>query len=301
MNKKYNTEIFIEKCKVIHNNKYDYSKTIYNKINEKILIICKKHGIFQQSASMHLRGQGCPMCANKNINTEKFIEKSLSVHGNIYSYDKTVYISAKNKILITCKKHGDFYQTPDAHIRGQGCPKCSGFGLDKEEIISLFDKIHNYHFNYNDIDYTNPKTKLKIKCPTHGFFYQTRTNHLQGKGCPKCRNQISKPEIELQDFIKSLNLKIETNKRNIIKPYELDIYIPELNRAVEFNGEYWHYHKDNFIAGKHAFKSNLCRKKGIKLLYIREDLWLKDKEKMKNIIIKFLNNEKTKRNCYKPN
>lgn len=73
----------------------------------------------------------------------------------------------------------------------------------------------------------------------------------------------------------------------VIKRKEIDIYIPELNKAIEFNGEWWHYGR-NFIPGKHALKSNLCREKGIKLLHIREDLWIKDKEKMKNIIKEFL-------------
>ena len=121
------------------------------------------------------------------------------------------------------------------------------------------------------------------------FFEQTPKAHLYEKqGCPKCINIILKPEIELADFIKSLNYKILTSKRNIIKPYELDIYIPILNKAIEFNGTYWHYSKKHFIPGKHSNKSNLCREKGIKLLHIREDLWNRDKEKMKQIIQKFL-------------
>ena len=124
------------------------------------------------------------------------------------------------------------------------------------------------------------------------FFEQTPKAHLYEKqGCPKCINIISKPEIELADFIKSLNYKILTSKRNIIKPYELDIYIPSLNKAIEFNGNWWHYNHSNPNCkhkGYHAQKSNLCRKKGIQLLHIREDLWIKNPEKMKQVIQKFL-------------
>ena len=117
---------------------------------------------------------------------------------------------------------------------------------------------------------------------------QKANNHLNGKGCPKCKYIISKPEIEIQEYIKNLGFEILTNNRNIIKPKELDIYIPELKKAIEFNGEYWHYSKKHFIPGEHGLKSNLCRKKGIKLLHIRENLWIKNKEKMKKSIEKFL-------------
>lgn len=86
-----------------------------------------------------------------------------------------------------------------------------------------------------------------------------------------------------------MGLNVIVRNRKIIKPYELDIYIPELNKAIEFNGTYWHYSEKHFIPGKHGLKSKLCRRKGIKLLHVREDLWLKDKEKMKNIIKNFLN------------
>lgn len=63
-----------------------------------------------------------------------------------------------------------------------------------------------------------------------------------------------------------------------------------IKKSKEFHGEYWHYSNRFFIPGKHAIKSNLCREKGIKLLHLREDLWVKNPEKMKKIIIKFLKN-----------
>ena len=69
---------------------------------------------------------------------------------------------------------------------------------------------------------------------------------------------------------------------------ELDIYIPSLNKAIEFNGTYWHYHPDNFIPERHGNKSKLCKKLNISLLHLRQDLWLKDKQKMKKVIHKFL-------------
>lgn len=67
------TEEFISKASKIHNNKYDYSQTIYTKNTEKVIIICKEHGGFISLAANHLRGKGCPKCANKIRNVKKKI------------------------------------------------------------------------------------------------------------------------------------------------------------------------------------------------------------------------------------
>ena len=146
-----------------------------------------------------------------------------------------------------------------------------------------------YNYDYSKVEYINAKTKICIICKIHGEFWQTPSNHLMGKnGCQECNTFISKPEMEIQEFVKSLYHKIITNSKKIIFPFELDIYIPSLKKAIGFNGTYWHYHSDHFVPGKHTRKSNLCKEKGIRLLHIREDLWIKNPEKMKEIILKFL-------------
>lgn len=230
----------------------------------------------------------------KKLTNEKFIENCIKIHGLKYDYSDTIYLNMRTKIKILCKDHGYFYQSAFAHTQGQGCKECGKIVVsnklvkDTEEFILLANKQHNNLYNYSVSFYKGNKDKIDIICNLHGVFKQTPNHHLSGRGCPKCKNQISKPEIELQEFIKSLGFNIETNNRKILNRKELDIYIPELSKAIEFNGLYWHYHKDNFKVGKHGNKSKLCKEKGIKLLHIREDLWLKDKEKMKNVILKFL-------------
>ena len=118
-------ELFIEKANKIHNNKYDYS--IINYINNHTLIniICKKHGIFSQLPLNHLKGNNCYKCSNIVRNTEDFILKSNNIHKNMYDYSKTDYISTRNKIIIICKIHGEFKQSPNDHLNYSGCPKCS--------------------------------------------------------------------------------------------------------------------------------------------------------------------------------
>lgn len=59
-------ESFINKASVIHNNKYDYSQTVYTRAKDKVQIVCPIHGIYEQRASSHLAGVSCPACANQN-------------------------------------------------------------------------------------------------------------------------------------------------------------------------------------------------------------------------------------------
>jgi len=94
-NKKFTktTEKFIEDANKIHNNLYDYSKVEYINNNEKIKIICIKHGEFIQKAANHLLGKGCKKCQieNKTKTTEKFIEEANLIHNNYYDYSKSIY------------------------------------------------------------------------------------------------------------------------------------------------------------------------------------------------------------------
>lgn len=114
------------------NTPYLYDKFVYKNKNIPSVITCKVHGDFLQSPSKHLLGRGCPKCGyikctKQNTKTiEQFIQDAKSIHGTAYSYSNTQYVNCKKKVTITCKIHGDFEQTPDAHLNGkQGCPLCS--------------------------------------------------------------------------------------------------------------------------------------------------------------------------------
>lgn len=290
---------FISKSILKHGDIYDYSKLIYKNRRSIVIITCKKHGDFEQEAGSHMYGKGCSKCANNvNSSTEEFIEKVRKIHGTSYGYGKVEYVNSRKKIIIVCREHGDFLQTPTSHSNGNGCDKCFRIRLadsqrkTEENFINQAKLIHPDLYDYSKIKYYRTSDKLEIICKKHGSFWQTGNNHLSGHGCPKCISIISKPEIEVQNFVNSIGYSTDLNNRKILKGKELDIYIPSLKKAIEFNGEYWHYSERYFKGGKHAIKSNLCREKGIKLLYVRENLWNKDKERMKKVIIKFLKNGK---------
>jgi hypothetical protein len=198
---------FIEKCMKIHGDKYDYSLVEYTNNKTKVKIICKEHGIFEQTPGNHLnQKQGCPKCGGtKKLNNEEFILKSRLIHSDKYDYSKVEYVNSKNKVKIICKKHGEFSQRPDNHLNGQDCPYCFGtFKSNEEEFIKKSKEKFGDYYDYSKVEYRNNKTKVKIICPKHGEFEQKPDNHFQVKiPCKKCDSEQRLVDIDI--LIKNLN------------------------------------------------------------------------------------------------
>ena len=186
--KQFLIENFIEKARQIHGNKYRYDKVEYIDKDTKITIACLIHGNFQQLPKNHLKGQGCPSCSgNKKKTTEKFVEEAKKLHGNRYKYDKVKYIGNKHKVIIVCPIHGEFEQTPNNHLKGQGCLACGGSKrLTTVEFVKKAKNIHKNKYKYDNVEYINSHTKIAITCPIHGDFQQWPNDHLKGHGCLIC-------------------------------------------------------------------------------------------------------------------
>lgn len=148
-------EKFIAKAIEIHkdengNNKFDYSKVKFVNISEHVDIICKKHGVFSQSPSKHLKGQKCRKCsdeivAKKNRRTrEEFIEQAILKHGEIYDYSKVPNELTKDNVCIICPNHGEFLQKVTVHISGSGCQKCN-YSKGEQKIQKILKDL-NLHF-----------------------------------------------------------------------------------------------------------------------------------------------------------
>lgn len=126
MSRRLTTVEFVERARVVHGNKYDYSKSEYVSKDKKLVIICPEHGEFLQSPNNHWKGKGCPVCSgNKKCNTDDFVEKAILVHGDKYDYSHVDYVNTDTNVTIICSEHGAFQQTPYHHLLGHGCPKCS--------------------------------------------------------------------------------------------------------------------------------------------------------------------------------
>ena len=123
-------EEFVSKSRDTHGDKYDYVEDTFVKCTKNTKIICPIHGEFWQLPTIHIHGAGCPQCAvdlnanKRRSNTEEFVEKARKIHGDIYDYSQTQYFNWKTKVEIGCPIHGKFLQSPNSHLRGEGCPAC---------------------------------------------------------------------------------------------------------------------------------------------------------------------------------
>lgn len=165
----------------------------------------------------------------------------------------------------------------------------------KNNIIKKIksDLPENIIFNYKKDNYNNTDSILNFTCKNCNtdfdvnrqfFFFRKR----QGVDiCLKCNPILSgksKRELELLSLIKdNYNGDILTNTKNIISG-ELDIYIPNLNLALEFNGLYWHsdLYKDKLY---HLNKTKQCISSDISLIHIWEDDWNYKNDIVKSIIL----------------
>ena len=196
------TREFIQRAKLLHGDKYDYRFVKYVKNNEKVCINCLIHGNFWQTPSNHLH-HSCPKCGLKAIGDSKrdtkesFIKKAKNIHGDKYDYSKVEYINSDTKVCIICPKHGEFWHLPKDHLGNKfGCPKCGKESSDKlrasnsKDFISKAIKVHGDKYDYSRVEYINCHTKICIICPKHGEFWQIPSEHLNGRGCKKCGDEL---------------------------------------------------------------------------------------------------------------
>lgn len=139
-----NQHSFIHKAKEIHGDRYDYQYVKY-KMGDIPVMIGYKGVFYLQKPYHHLSGsrpENISLSVRKSIG--KFIKDANNVHDFKYNYDKSVYIRNQIKLIITCPIHGDFEQTPNSHLNGNGCPSCNESNGEKE--ISKYLNKMNINF-----------------------------------------------------------------------------------------------------------------------------------------------------------
>ena len=277
---KSNKEEFIEKAKLVHGDRYDYSLWEYVDCKTKSNIICKEHGVFKQNANNHLQGKGCPFCGGRaKRTTEDFVKKAKELYGDKYDYSLVEYINCETKIKIicnTCKKN--FLQNPNNHLRGRGCPICRGFYRTTEDFIEKSNKIHDNKYDYSLTEYINSEIEVIIICPEHGKFKQIPYLHIYGTGCPYCKS--SRGEKIIRNFLKENNIMYEEQKKfkdckNKL-PLSFDFYLTEYNVCIEYQG-IQHFKPVEHFGGVDAFikqkerdkiKKEYCKNNNIPLIEI---------------------------------
>jgi len=230
-------------------------------------------------------GYRCPYCAGNAKKTIEFIRSEFEKEG--YILLAVEYKNAFQKLDYTCFNGHEHSICWHDWEQGNRCPYCANrppitiefirAEFAKDGYILLADK------------YKNTKQKLSYVCPkghTHSISWG---NWSQGKRCPECFGKISKGEVQVRNFIKSLGVEVSPNDRNqIFNPetgngLELDIFMPDLNKAIEYNGEYWHQDKNRDL-----IKQKLCESENIDLLTIWDREWLNKTKMCKEKIMKFM-------------
>lgn len=297
------TEEFIKEAKEKRNDRDDdFSKVEYVNDRTHVTLICHKkdkygreHGKYKITPNNYLAGYACPKCSGRHkMNLLEFKEIANIVHDKKYDYNEVKeYNGTHSQVPIIChekdelgREHGLFYQTVKHHLNGFGCKKCSHTYMDLELFKYRGNKIHNGKYIYDKIEeYINNHTKVEIICPDHGSFYQIPMCHLQGQGCPYCR------ESHLE---RSVNIALIDNKIIPIRekrfewlindktgyPLTLDFYIDKLKMAIECQGEqhyisnYYRSKGDDYaeehLAGvqyRDSVKKKLCKENDILLIY----------------------------------
>jgi very-short-patch-repair endonuclease len=195
------------------------------------------------------------------------------------------YINDSIKVAIICVTHGNFNQTPNKHLSGQGCPKCKILKT-KQSKLKKYSKlfsiksniIHNNFYDYSMVDYIDCETSVKIICPKHGIFKQLPYNHLSGRGCLKCN--FSKGERKIEKYLIDNNIKFEVQKKFNdclnIQPLLFDFWIESKKILIEFDG-IQHFKPLGFQGGDKKLeytikcdniKDKYCKDKNINLLRI---------------------------------
>ena len=275
---------------------YDYRlmtpKENYSTTSGEINLICPKGHEFKSTFNRFKSGHRCPMCAveKRKIQQKLTYEDVKSyIEDNDYRLLSKYYQNAHQKLKLICPKGHEIDITWNDFKNGCGCVYCYRENQrlklrDSYEYIKSY--IESYGFNLLSENHVNSNTRLKIECSEGHVFLRSFSYFKRNGTCPKCSDLISTswPEIEIGNYVKSLTSEfVELNNRTEIKnPYtgyflELDVWIPKINKAIEFNGRYWH-NKNDDIKKRDDIKKKECERLGVDLLVIEENNWRRDKD-----------------------
>ena len=282
------TEEYIRRAREVWGSRWDYTELDYTGSPKKVVIICPTHGRFTQASSSHLTGTrvGCAGCNGRGpLAPLEFIRQMDRDFPGRLDFSRTKF-SPENLdqvIEVRCTVHDIRFIGSARQLRKGyfGCWRCNPTSKMTEEKFKwrLIEKGIDRTYDYSQVDFSLGVFDLQqLGCSNkgHGFFKQSLDAHLAGKeGCPKCQAtpRFSKGEVELGDFVESLGLSVDRNRRNLLgNGWEVDVYVPSLNLAVEYNGVYWHSEK--FVSKNYHYeKYKAANSKGIRLLQVWEDDW----------------------------
>jgi len=267
---------------------YELLTTEYINNQQKLRYICPdghKHSVTWNDWQ---QGHRCSHCAGNARKTIELIKPEFEKENWILK--SIEYVNNKQKLDCVCPNKHKHKISWNMWQKGRRCPICAGIARKTlKDIKSEFEKAD---WILEPIGYVNNKQKLDCICPKGHKCSISWHVWRRGYGCPKCGTKISKGELEVRDFVKSLGIEVSANNRNQIfnpdtgRNFELDIFIPEFNRAIEYNGEYWHNSEERKNCDD--IKRQLCELGNIGLLTVWENEWKTQTRICKNKIKEFI-------------
>lgn len=266
-NTSYTLELFLEKAKSVHNDKYSYELVTEEHIkgaHSKVPIICYNHITpykWDIQLTNHINGdRSCPMCTgNAKYNLEYFLTRAREIHGDSYDYSMITeehIKGAKSYVPIKCKQCNNIWTpTASGHISAKHrCKFCYGnVPWTLTRFIEEANEIHNNKYNYDLIkeeDISNEKSKVYIRCNKFGHvFHQSLNNHIyQASGCKHCTKSrgYSQMQIDwLEGLMKQQNITIQyalspQGEFKVPGVGKVDGFHEETGTVYEFNGDYFH-------------------------------------------------------------
>lgn len=217
---------------------------------------------------------GDPKCEVERIRVKnKRIHKGRSKEKLI---DKGRKYYKNNREICLLKKAKDYrkkYPNAKNYISGR---------TPVHNIAFVKEYVEQYGYKLLSTSYTNNKAPIELECP-RGHYWKTSLHNFKDYNarcftCSTRYNRISKFETEVREFVnKVYSGKIIYNDRTIVfnsntnRFLELDLYFPELNKAIECDGIYWH--STDIVSVRDRVKTKFCNDNDIDLLRINDDEW----------------------------
>lgn len=239
MPKRVTCDEFLYRAIIRHGDRFGYSKLKFINMSTHVDIICNRCGnTMLQTPTSHLRRGGCIECSRRGrIKTkEQFIIDANLLHNNMYEYTLVDYVAYDIVVIITCKTHGNFPQTPTCHLQGCGCPECGrltslvSHSDTYDDFLAKAVETHGDLYGYLLVKYTNSITEVDILCHRcNTVFKQMPRNHIFGAGCRDCnvKEHIESLTKQQDEFIRDA-----INKHGNLFGYSLVKYI---NNSVKID------------------------------------------------------------------
>lgn len=266
---------------------------------------CERGHQWREVLRNRVRGTGCPYCSGKRVAPENSLsvlcpELVMEWSSSNKDTPEDVAPSLRRHVQWICPLGHEWRGSPWNRTRGQSCPYCG----NKATLPG-----------YNDLATTHPalwgeavpgqepcrfnesQRRVLWRCGecAHEWSSSPRNRAIRGDGCPSCSLiRVSQQEREVRSFIEEMGLLPIYNDRTLLEGRELDIYIPELNLAIEVNGDYWHSFSvimRNFCVTPeehHWSKHDQAAEAGVALAYLWQGDWISYRAEMEGALGEFI-------------